>query len=287
MRLSPAATAPEPMLREAGEWLLTPCSGQARRWGYLTQQVSLAARARRCRPAWRGHLEACHQLVHEAMARVPGPAGQGRVVVAGAGLLLEVPLSDLLARFAQVVLVDMVHPWPVRWAARRWPQIQLVAADLSAVLIPLEAVLAAGDGRPLPDPDPASLPGLGPVDLVISANLLSQLPLLPLDGVVAGRYRYPEDALTAFAQRIIHGHLNWMCHLGGVACLFTDRESRLEHAGAVEDRDDSLFGAILPAPQREWTWVIAPAPECDRHRDWVNQMSGWVDLRAVWHPVRG
>lgn len=149
------------MLSELFEYLTTPCPRWARERGYLNQAIRLHTRARRCRAAWQPHVTACRQLILEAMALC---SGEGAALVLGSGLLLEVPLSELAARFTEVVLVDAVHLAPVRRAMRAYPNVRLVNADLTGT--------APGA------PAPAALWGERAFLFGVSANLLSQLPLL-------------------------------------------------------------------------------------------------------------
>lgn len=249
------------MLAEAVEYLLTPCPGWARRLGLLHQAVSLRARHRRLGAMWTPHLLACRSFIAGAAALAP--AG-GRAVVLGSGLLIELPLEELAARFAEVVVVDAVHGWPERWRLRRWPQFRRVEADLTGVL----------DGRAgpeLPDPQP---PLAGErFDFAVSANLLSQLPLFPLWRLEG---RFPPEALEAFARALIARHLEGLRALAPVSCLISDFERRFLDGDRLLDADDLLHGAALPPPDAEWLWEIAPRPEEAPDYDVRHRVGGWV-----------
>ena len=60
-------------------------------------------------------------------------------------------------------------------------------------------------------------------DLVVSANLLSQLPDIP-EIVLKKRSRLPETARKDFAHRIATDHFNWLRGLDALVCLITDTE---------------------------------------------------------------
>ncbi|HYD29414.1 MAG TPA: hypothetical protein VEB64_00940 [Azospirillaceae bacterium] len=248
------------MIREALGWLVTPCGPEARRLGYLSESLALAARRRRCRAAWQPHIDAAQGVVRDAVARC---RGRGRVVVLGSGLLAEIPLEALAESFAEVMLVDMVHLPSVRRRARRLPNVRLVERDVTGT-----AEALAHGRRPEPAPPPLAEFA---ADLAVSANLLSQLPLLPLE-------RLDGPGAAAFARALIEGHLDWLKRLAPVACLITDVERLTVDGQGVRDRSDALFGVELPPGGREWLWTVAPRPELFRDADRVHRMVGFADL---------
>lgn len=264
------------MLREAFEYLTTPCPPLARRFGYLAEMVALGARHRRQRQAWAPHVAACRRFVDQAIQRVePG----GRALVAGSGLLIEIPLESLTARFDQVVLVDMLHSRAVRRRAARLPNVRLLELDVSGALAPLAAALDRGGPLPAAFAPPV-LDG-APFRFAVSCNLLSQLPLLPLEAVERHLPDLPEADRMAFARRLARDHLGWLAGLAERAALFTDTESCWLRGGDVLEADDSTWGLALPAPDMSWLWDIAPAPEQDRRHDLRHGVGGWFDVRTV------
>ncbi|MBB3265213.1 hypothetical protein FHW79_002833 [Azospirillum sp. OGB3] len=262
------------MLREAFEYLTTPCPPLARRYGYLAEMVALGARHRRQRRAWAPHVEACRRFVLEAAERAPRG---GRALVAGSGLLIEVPLPALAERFGEVLLIDMLHSRSVRQQARRHPNVRLLTLDVTGALAPLDAALP--DGSPLPSPSPPELPGER-FAFALSCNLLSQLPLLPLDAIDRKAPNRPEAERERFAQALARSHRTWLSSVAEQATLFTDTESLWLEGGAILEREDSLWGLDLPPPDRGWDWDIAPAPEEDRRRSLRHRVGAWFNLAA-------
>lgn len=244
------------MLVELLHLLVTPVSLAHRRRGYLRESVLLMSRGRRCRRAWAPHLAAARAAILEACDGLP----QRRVaVVLGSGLLQDVPLAELAARFERVDLVDAVHLWPARFRARAHPNVRLITADL---------VLQPNRPEPL-----AALCGGDTVDFVVSANLLSQLPILPLDrpGFV------PPD----LGSRIVRAHLDGLAGLRARVCLVTDVEQIEEdRAGQVIARLDLLHGVRLGRADRRWTWDLAPFGEATRHRRLIHRVEAFRDWRG-------
>ncbi len=248
--------------------------------GYLRETIALRARWRRCRSAWQDHLAHSRGLIERAIAGCP----RRRVaMLLGAGLLLDVPVEALSRAFERVLLVDILPLARVRRQLARFGNVELIAGDATGVVDELHRRVRAG-ARPLVLPTPGN-PGLYRVpglDLVVSANLLSQLPVQPiawldkigLDGLGLGA-----DEVVAFARALIRAHLDDLSGLDCAVALIADVERRrIDRSGAVVERDDALIGVELPWPTEHWIWRIAPAPELDRHDDWENRVAGIASL---------
>lgn len=262
------------MLREAFDYLSTPCPPLVRQFGYLSEAVALGARHRRQRKAWAPHVAECRRFVSEAASRVPRG---GRALLAGSGLLIEIPLPDLARRFDEVVLADVVHTWSVRREVRRFANVRLVALDVTGTLEPLAETLA-GKASP-PAPNPPDLPGER-FAFAVSCNLLSQLPLLPMAAIDRHAPHIPDGERAAFAQALARSHLDWLTRSAHVAALFTDTENLWLERGRPVEREDSTWGLALPPPDRTWSWDIAPAPEEHPSLDLRHTVGAWFDLRS-------
>lgn len=255
--------------------LATPAPLAHRRLGYVRDAVRMASRARRCRAAWAPHLEATRAAIRAAIA---GTAERRTAVVLGSGLLDDVPLDALADAFARIVLVDAVHPLRARAAARRHAHVERMTADLSgsfALLGGAAADLAPGLPAVCAAPE---------TDLVVSVNLLSQLPIRPVRRLEAsrrplGRWR-PEQA-DLLGARIVARHLASLSALPARVCLVTDLdEVEEDREGRVRGRTDLLFGTRLPEPERSWTWEIAPFGEVSRRSRLLHRVAAFPDWRG-------
>lgn len=259
------------MLRELWDYLTTPAPAAARALGYLTETVALGARHRRQARAWAPHVAACHAFVEQAASIAP-PGG--RALVLGSGLLIEIPLAFLAARFAEVVLVDIIHARPARRRAARFANVRLAGLDVTGTLKPLAA------GGPLPDPGTTAAFPEGPFAFAVSCNLLSQLSILPVDALE--RSGHDADERHHFAQALIHAHVERLRASAPVAALFSDTTALWLDAGGREvQRDDSLWGVSLPPADRQWSWDIAPVPEEHPRYSLRHCVSGWLNLNAT------
>src|SRR4051794_37473931 len=126
------------MIPEWLERLFTPCPIHLREMGLVRELFGIRRRFRRYREAWAPHCERSKALVRAAAGQC---ARRDRCVVIGSSWLHDVPLAELAPSFAEVVLIDLVHPPTARWQARRFPNVRLIARDITETL---EQVWAAG-----------------------------------------------------------------------------------------------------------------------------------------------
>lgn len=249
------------MLREIFTWLRTPCPPAARRLGHLAAAIGLESRARRCRAAWAAHIEHCHAAVRQSLSH----CGQHRTaLVLGSGLALEYPLAELSARFARVILADIVHLPALRRQAKRYPNVELAYCDLTGLAAAL-VELPRGSGAAAIEalPTASRLPAVDDVDWVVSCNLLSQLPLLPVAWLAHRSPQVDTDTLEQWGRRLMRRHLDDLAACGGERCLIADAEqtTRDRHGRLLERAD---IGKVLDLERRayaSWSWPVAPPGE--------------------------
>ncbi|MBO1022202.1 hypothetical protein IPV08_19770 [Methylobacterium sp. SD274] len=255
------------MLIEAIHYLTTPASRAQRRLGYLSESVRLLSRSRRCRLAWADHLAAARSAIMQSCADL---VRRRTAVILGSGLLDDVPLSYLAERFERVILVDMIHPWPARWMARRHANVSLQIVDLSGC-----ANWLRGEGER--HADPLAVFDSDDIDLVVSANLLSQLPILPVDWFESRGIPLPHG----LGAEIVAMHLRGLAGLWAHVCLITDTEELTEDRdGRVIERFDLLHGVALPPSDHSWIWEIAPFGEIGRRRRQRHHVRAYCDWRG-------
>jgi hypothetical protein len=236
--------------------------------------VRLWSRHGRCKRAWAPHLENTRRIVAEAARAAPGCR---TALVFGSGLLADLPLDVLAAKFARVVLVDVVHLPTVRWRTRRLANVEHVVADLSGVARGL-----AGGACGLP-PEPGSDFGLddGSVDFVVSLNLVSQLPLAPVDWL-EHRCGWTEAAAEAYGGRVVAAHFAHLRRFPAPVCVVGDcSRIYLDRAGRTIETDDALCGFVPPPADAEWDWDLAPLGEHDRNYAIRNRVFAIRELRDL------
>lgn len=270
------------MLSEALKYAAARLSGQRDTHGHLAELVALEARHTRRAEDWTPHLKNARGLILAAAKACP-PERRRTALIAGPGLLLEVPLKEIAALFARVVLVDMAFPPAVARTARELGNVETIAHDLTGCL---ENPPAAAQDVPQVDfaLSPQSI--IEDLDFACSANLLSQLPLFVLRKIRG--QGIPEETLDDIAAAIIRAHLDWLKRLPCPACLLTDT---VEHALPMLDSDldegheaDLLYGVEhglndLPGARR-WVWDFALEGEEMRAMDIRREVLGVPDVNA-------
>jgi len=265
------------MLRELLRTLLVSSPSWARRLGLAHENAAIAARHRRCAAAWAPHLAASREAILAAADRC---LRRRAALVIGAGDCLDVPVAALAGRFEAVVLADVVLSPAARRCARRAPdRVRCLAWDATGALARLAAATPQADPaeirRLFAEADPGPPPG-GEPDLIVSANCISQLGLVPAHSLPAADRdsSFPDRCAEAAARR----HLSWLAARPGVRVLIADA-ARLDVApdGSILKRENLRARFGLRPPDRAWRWDLAPIPEWSPDFSRVHEVGAWFD----------
>ncbi len=252
------------MFRECWQYLVTPCSSHLRQLGYLKELIGIQSRYHRSHKLWRSHLQKTKGFILEGARRCNR---RRKVVILGSGWLLDIPLKSLAGMFDEVFLLDVVHPLTARRTARRFPNVKLVEKDVSGVAMDVfqlaRRVRITGKKEPLSALGPSVPQSKNDIDYVVSANLLSQLPMVPVeylrklqDRVGGSMYKEPE--IQEFTRRILEQHVQTLREGVCQSCLVADVEAiTLDREDKVVEKMGLLDGLSLPPVQCEWMWEIA------------------------------
>lgn len=234
------------MILEALEYLTTPCPGWARRLGYLSEAIAIRHRAKRCRTAWAPHLTETKKAILENC-----PKHCGEAVILGAGLCHDVPVRELASICGKLTLVDAVH-----LRGGRYPRnVTFKVMDVHGIAEALDQGISIWDRGPSP------LDCFNSADYVVSVNLLSQLPVLPI------RQIEKEGLSTPLFEHGVRGkvmreHINDLGMLPGRTLLIGDARRRsFDRSGTLLTDENLAAEALLPEPESFWTWQIIPPGE--------------------------
>lgn len=238
-------------------WLqawLTPCPRAARRLGYLREVLGIKRAFAWWGPAWEPHFARTRETILQASARC---ARRRVAVILGSGWLHDVPLADLARDFAEVRLVDVIHPLPVRRRVRRLRNVRLVHHDITGTTDAVYRV--ADDGTvPLPVSQPTLYRDDAEVDLVASVNILSQLAYLHVEHLLGRPHGRAE--VFAYARQVIRAHLDYLVALPGVKAIIADvSRLTLDRAGQLVEEVSTLYGEPFPWRGESWLWRLVPA----------------------------
>ncbi len=262
------------MLSDWIEILINPCPSWAREMGYVRELIGIRRRYRQWRSAWQPHCEHSRQVIRQAINRC---RQRRKAVVLGSGFLLDVPLAELSTSFREVILVDLLHPLTTRWRTRRYQNVMLLAADVCGTA---EAVWRAVEERsPLPRATPELFVADAEVDLVVSLNLLSQLPCIP-EQYIRRTGTHSSAEITSYCRDVVQTHLDYLRRLPGVVTLIADFEARtISSAGNEVARHGTLYGVEFPFAGERWDWPLVPRKRSFPHHGEHLIVAGVVDIK--------
>jgi hypothetical protein len=194
-------------------------------------------------------------------------------------MLYDVPLAELATAFREVILVDVVHPNPSRWKAKEHNNVRLIETDVTECSQEVHRV-ARDRNATLPRVRPMLFCDDAELDLVISLNLLSQIPFVPTTylrkvGV------HSAEAIQSFAVDLVRNHIGYLERLPGVVAVISDVERLvLTESGQLKESSNTLRGLSFPWLAEEWTWILAPIPEASRVHSYHLRVLGCTNIHA-------
>lgn len=254
------------VILEALEYLVTPCPRWARTCGFAFEAMAYHGRYRRNQAAWQPHLDQSKRIIREAIDKCPT---RRTAVIGGSGYGFDLPLEELAESFDRVYLVDAIQPWKIRYAALTNRSLKTAHADLSDIV-----TMARKGHWPNHIAVPAYFLSHPGVDLVVSANVISQLPVMPLKQL--GRRVNLDPGRSAELQfNVMARHIDWLNSFDAVRVLIGD-QARTEIKKGAETRIEILEGHKLGPAAGQWDWPIAPAGEFRRQKSQINHVAAWT-----------
>lgn len=259
------------MLKELYYYLSTPCRKPLRQLGYLSALIAIQARYQRVANAWQPHIKHCEALIREASEQCQQ---HRKVVILGSGLLLDIPLKYLSKHFTEVVLLDIAHLRVTVKHAACYGNVTLLEHDITGLS---EALINYHPNKPLPTPT-AYLPlKAQQADLIISANLLSQLPLIPSQ-YLQKHFSIDDEILQAWQCTIISDHLRLLTEQTGQCCLISDTaHDYLNSEDILMEHHSMLHDLGLGQPDQQWRWPIAPLGELNSKQQLIATVQGFYN----------
>lgn len=251
------------MIQEFFQFISTrPALPYARKRGYLFEAIAMDARHKRCFTQWQTHYLKCQQAILNA---VDACLQKNTIVIMGAGSLNDIPLDSLSRQFQKVVLVDLVFLKQARKKAADYTNVFLEEADVSDRLSNLfEGTLTfkADASWFLPQE----------TDCLVSLNLVTQLPLIPVRWLMQ-YHGLNESEAGKLGKEMVKSHLNLMESFQGVRCLIADRQVfEYDATGELIDQFDPAWDVVLPDVIDSWEWQVIPPGESKQKTVQINQV---------------
>jgi len=254
------------MLWEIFQYYTTPCLPIAKKMGFLEESIAMAARHKRCRSEWQAHFEQCQKVILNAADQT---RSQDTILILGAGSLQDIPLAVLAKRFQRVVLIDLVFLKSARASIQTFPNVEMVEADVSNSLENAYSGYTKQQNYPSPA-DPSR------VSCVVSLNLVTQMPLIPVRWLMQN-FGMSEEKVAQYAKEMTQHHLDFLDQFSGVKCLIADREiQEYDRDGKLTDAFDPAWDISLPEPEISWDWEIIPLGEVNEPMRQVNRVGASI-----------
>lgn len=262
------------MFSELFTYFTTPCPPYVRHMDYLTEILAMKKRHHLNQASWRPHLGNVRQTVLSVAEKC---RNRSKVVILGAGLLLDVPLAELSILFQEVVLLDIVILPEVRRKAKHYSNVKLLQHDVTNMAQNLyEDILHGRTEFPEPAPQVPEIDST--TGLVISLNILSQLWVIPRAYVLRKLRGLDEDQINDWCGRITASHYTWLISLPCDRCIIADHECiKRDRKGRIVNRSSTLYGLTLPEPDFSWTWNIAPIGEDRQYLSRELNVGAWLN----------
>lgn len=244
------------MIWEAWQYLTTPVAlPYVKKMGFLREAIAMAARSKRCQREWQPHYQACQQALLEACKRLDS---KRKLLIFGAGTLQDIPLPELSQMFDEIQLIDLVFLRSARKQVAFYPNVHLIEWDVTESLLSLSRCHSNSSF-------PKSWLDHAEIDLVVSLNLITQLPLLPFDWLTQHCLISDEQA-EQLGEELISQHLHYLqqfAQRGTKVCLIADRYAqRFNRHGQEIERFDLWWGLDdIPTAEKQWLWPLMPLGE--------------------------
>ncbi|MDX1353222.1 MAG: hypothetical protein R3254_09430 [Thiomicrorhabdus sp.] len=251
------------MILEYWQYLTTPTKiEQAKKMGYVKEAIAMQARAKRCRQEWGEHYQHCQKAILEAAQR----AVQHRtVLIFGAGSLNDIPLAELANQFETVLLVDLVFLSAAQNRANQYENVFLIEHDITESLDWISA------GKEMVQ-KPSTWLDDSAIDLVVSLNIITQLPLIPVRWLIKD-FNLSEEAADIVGKQLIFAHMNYLKQFAGEVCLIADRlDIEFNEYGQEVDRFDPWWDVEPPKAEYTWEWEVIPLAEAGSNKWQKNQV---------------
>ena len=263
------------MLPELFLSLRANSSKLARKSGLLNEQIAIHFREKRCRTEWIFHRQKCQNLISEVVNSLDN---KGRVLILGSGLFHEIPLKKLSDSFKEVIAVDIVHLPVAKSLAQSLPNVYLVEQDLTNWLYKIEEKPISKAGW-LDVSVPQYFQNQH-FDLVISANLLSQLHLAPkriIEGLPK-KHQITELETEEFCQKITDSHIKYLSNFKhSKVLLITDIETDVvAKDNSIIESHPLKFTHPLPKAHKSWKWNVAPLGEISKEYSLQMKVAGFI-----------
>lgn len=256
------------LIREILTYLSAKTTKEARAFGHLYESISLLAREKRCQKFWLPHRTQCKNFILKAAKSCKK---HDAILILGSGPLHEIPLNELSEMYERVDLVDVVHLSETKNKYSHLANVHFIEADVTELESEIRREKIIINKVP-------SAFLTGNYSLVVSANLLSQLPYhLRSFLLKKASQKITEEQLDNFCYQVSLDHYQYLAKFRCPVVLITDTESH--YIGKKEETIDvqtPYINFTLPVPHEQWWWNLAPRPEFSKDYSVKMKVSAFI-----------
>jgi len=223
-----------------------------RKMSYLSDQQGIMNRYIREKENWDKHLNESKNFILKSAQNKEN----GKAVVLGSGWLLDLPLQELSETFAEVVLIDIIHPKQVLRKIRKFNNVKAIQADITGGMVDYfyhsTKTIQSKDEKFILEPtDQFSFNLPENTDFVISLNIMCQLHIILVDYLKTLNL-YSDSELKELDKQIQLSHLNMLPK--NKTCLITDIEEEILDENNQIIGVNPLIHVDLPEGNFSKTW---------------------------------
>ena len=224
----------------------------AKTFGHVYESVAIQKRHERCLTHWKDHINHCQ---HEILNFINSCPNKNSILILGSGPLHEIPLDDILKLASHVVLVDAIHPKEVLKKYRDNPCVEFIFHDISE----LENDLINGKVQ---NKVPQLFLDNNNFDIVISANLLSQIPY-HIKKYLEKKFKHlSENQIDQYCIQVAKDHINYLNSFNANILLITDVETNIIYPQQnLIEVETPYHEKLFQKFNREWIWELSPIGE--------------------------
>ncbi|MBN2519461.1 MAG: hypothetical protein JXB17_03065 [Bacteroidales bacterium] len=179
-----------------------------------------------------------------------------KVAILGSGWLLDIPIFELLKKFSQVFLFDIIHPGKIKNQLKDYKNVIFVETDLTdGFAEQVYFIIKNKIKKGINDFAPNNMLDFTEFDFVISSNILNQLDIILKDNLKRLNL-YNDLELVQFSKKIQEHHLKLLPLKK--TCLITDYEEMLFNKNNKFVKTNKLIFTDLPESKTndEWEWIF-------------------------------
>lgn len=241
------------MLHEIYLYLTENAQKDAKIFGHLKESIALYKKAQRHSSSWKAHQLQSQAAILKTASQIKN---KKKLLIFGAGMLEEIPIRQLAEEWEKIILVDIVYLSKILKKYQSYSNLEFVYWDITECIqffnSPIKKKI---NDIPLPQ---KFLKAEDDFDLIISCNLISQLPI-PFQKKLASHYTEKEIEQISF--QICQNHFNYLHQFKKTVLLITDIETHIFRSSIEKDIETPYFRFKLPRPFMTWNWEIAPKGE--------------------------